>query len=112
MGTTASKEAASLHYWFRNKYNLPPEDPRYLNMTDEGIALEYEMFLATEGKSLKECFKCNCTTHRDSCPICETEITGDAKVDEAFERIDKGEDVNLDEVLRGGGWEQVPKGSY
>ena len=76
-------------------------------MTDEDIALEYEMLLASEGKSLKECFNCNCTTHRDSCPICSTELSGDAKVDEIFDRIEKGEQIDLDEALRGDQWEPV-----
>lgn len=111
MGEIASKEATSLRYWFRSKYNLPPEDVRYLKMTDEGIALEYEMFLAAEGKSLKECFNCECTTHRDKCPMCGTEISGDAKVDELFDRLEKGEELDLDAELRGGSWEPVKKGS-
>lgn len=75
-------------------------------MTEEGIALEYEMFLASEGKSLKECFNCQCTTHREQCPLCGKEITGDALADEIFSRIEAGETINLDEALRGG-WEQV-----
>lgn len=80
-------------------------------MTDEGIIIEYETFLAHEGKSLKECFSCGCNTHRESCPVCGIEITGDAQVDEIFDRIEKGEDVNLDELLRGEHWEPVQKGS-
>jgi len=78
-------------------------------MSDDDIALEYEMTLAAEGKTLKECFNCGCTTHRDSCPMCEHEISGDAEVDAVFDRIEKGEEVNLDELLRGGGWEPVQK---
>jgi len=80
-------------------------------MTDEGIALEYETFLAAEGKSLKECFKCGCSTHRETCPICDVEISGDAQVDEVFDRIEKGETISLDELLRGAAWEPVQKGS-
>lgn len=109
MGTEASKEATSLRFWFRNKYNLPPTDPRYLNMTDEDIALEYEMMLAADGKTLKECFNCNCTTHRDTCPMCGVEISGDAEVDAIFDRMDRGETINLEEMLRGEKWEPVQK---
>lgn len=76
-------------------------------MTDEEIALEYEMHLAAEGKTLKECFKCGCNTHRDQCPMCDIEISGDAEVDSVFERIEAGEEVNLDELLRGDSWEPV-----
>lgn len=28
-------------YWFRNKYNLTPKDPRFLCMTPEEIETEY-----------------------------------------------------------------------
>lgn len=28
-------------FWFRKKYNLPPNDPRYLELTREQIAAEY-----------------------------------------------------------------------
>lgn len=27
--------------WYRVRYNLPPTDPRYLDLTDEDIQLEY-----------------------------------------------------------------------
>lgn len=79
-------------------------------MTDEDIVVEYEMFLASEGKSLKECYSCGCTTHRESCPVCGIEITGDAQVDEVFDRLEKGEELNLDELLRGDQWEPVKGG--
>lgn len=79
-------------------------------MTDEGIALEYEMMLAAEGKNLKECFNCGCTTLREQCPMCGTEISGDAKLDSIFDRIEKGEDVNMEALLREG-WEPVQKGN-
>lgn len=69
-------------------------------MTDEGIAIEYETFLASEGKPLKECFKCGFTTHRDGCPVCDIEISGDAEVDDVFERLEAGEDINLNEVFK------------
>ena len=31
----------SLGFWFRQKYNLPPLDDRYLSMTEEAIQVEY-----------------------------------------------------------------------
>lgn len=37
------KEAKSLRYWYRKKYNLPSTDPRYLEMTDIEIEAEYLM---------------------------------------------------------------------
>ena len=30
-----------MSFWFRRKYNLPPTDPRYLDMTPEGIEEEF-----------------------------------------------------------------------
>lgn len=68
-------------------------------MTEDDIALEYEMYLATEGKNLKTCFKCEATTHRDECPLCNSTISGDKLVDEIFDKIDAGEDVDLDKLL-------------
>lgn len=79
-------------------------------MTDEDISLEYEMFLSAAGKSLKECFKCKCTTHRDQCPVCGTELTGDKTIDEVFARIEAGEQLDLEAELRGGQWEAVQPG--
>jgi len=76
-------------------------------MTDEGIALEYEMYLASEGKTLKACFQCGFETHRDQCPDCSVELSGDKEVDDIFARIEAGEEINLDEALRGEQWEQV-----
>jgi hypothetical protein len=32
-------------WWVRKLYNLPPTDPRYLELTTEQIDLEYEHFL-------------------------------------------------------------------
>ena len=29
------------HLWFRQKYNLPPTDPRFLNATDEEIEADF-----------------------------------------------------------------------
>lgn len=77
-------------------------------MTDEGIALEYETYLAAQGKTLKECYKCSCHTHQTHCPVCGIELTGDATIDEVFERIERGEDIDLNAALRGESWEPVP----
>lgn len=108
LGTMASKEANSLRFWYRSKFNLPRNDPRYLGITDEEIALEYELELAADGKELKTCFKCEATTHRDQCPYCEVEISGDAEVDDIFARIAAGEEIDLNKALYGEAWEPVP----
>ena len=41
--------------------------------------------------------------------MCEVEISGDAEVDAIFDRMDRGESVNLEEMLRGEKWEPVKK---
>lgn len=38
MGRALSKTAG---FWFRKKYNLPPTDPRYLDLSREAILTEY-----------------------------------------------------------------------
>ncbi|KAA0888769.1 hypothetical protein [Oryzomonas rubra] len=80
-------------------------------MTDEEITLEYEMHLAADGKSLKTCFKCGYKTYRDQCPECGVEISSDSTADEILERLENGEDIDLEEILRGDQWKpvEVPK---
>lgn len=110
MGKLAAEEAASLNYWFREKYNLPPLDVRFTSMTTEEIAVEYEMFLAAKGDALKTCFTCGQTTHRSQCPGCGLELTGDKAVDDVINRMERGEDFDLDAALRGEQWEPVQLG--
>ena len=77
-------------------------------MTDEDISLEYEMFLVYEGEPLKTCPRCETKTHRQHCTQCTTNdgnplsLTGDDAIDKAMSAIEKGEDVDLDKLLRGG----------
>ena len=44
----ALSQAKSLFYWFRQKYNLPLTDPRYLGMTQIEIEMEYMTHLYRE----------------------------------------------------------------
>lgn len=37
----AKEDAKSINFWFRRKYNLPPTDDRYLNMTKAAMLIEY-----------------------------------------------------------------------
>jgi len=37
----AKEVAKTVRFWFRRKYSLPPADPRYLDMTEEGMLTEY-----------------------------------------------------------------------
>lgn len=64
-------------------------------MTEEDIILEYEAYLAYEGEALKKCPRCEAETHRKQCPYCVVALTGDKEADDLFDRIEKGEDVDL-----------------
>ena len=95
----ARAQASKLTFWFRRHYNLSPLDPRYLDMTEEGIVVEYEAMLCSEGEELKTCPYCNKQTYRKNCPYCKrgvVALTGDPLVDDLFARIEAGEDVDLD----------------
>ena len=101
----AEKLKGSLHFWFRNKYNLPPTDPRYLQMTDEEMALEYELDLVQRGESLKCCPRCKTKTHQRTCPNCELndgkpmELTGDELADDIKAKMAEGEELDLDAIF-------------
>lgn len=82
-------------------YRLAPTDSRYLDMTDEGIRLEYEMFLADRGKPLFVC-PCGIETHEAACPACEGKVPVDD--DEAMlrliEKIQSGEAVDIEAEIK------------
>lgn len=77
-------------------------------MTDEEVLLEYEAHLAYEGEQLKTCPRCGIETHRPQCPTCKTPdgqalpLTGDSAMDEAYAKIKQGEEVDLEQIIRGG----------
>jgi hypothetical protein len=109
----------NLHQWFRNKYNLPPTDPRFLLMTDEEIALEYELDLVHRGEALKRCPRCKTTTHQKTCPNCQLkdgnpmELTGDELADEIKAKMAEGEELDLDAIFnpnRPETFEPIPRG--
>jgi hypothetical protein len=37
----AREAATTARFWFRRKYNLPITDPRYLDMTEDGMLTDY-----------------------------------------------------------------------
>jgi len=47
-------EADSIHYWYRQKYNLPLIDPRYVNATPDQIRLEFYADIAWRIKRIRE----------------------------------------------------------
>jgi len=106
-----------LSLWYRRKYNLPPNDPLFLAITDEEIALEYEYDLMAQGEKLKTCPRCEGKTHQRWCPVCTIDgkpllLTGDRLADEVQSRIAAGEELDLNEIFRvtPGGFEPVPRG--
>lgn len=111
LGAIAAAEVRKVQWWFRKRYRLPPTDPRFLNLTEEELLLEYEIWLADRGKTLKTCHTCGYQTHRDFCPDCDKARSGDAVEDDILERIEAGEEVDLDKALRGDGWEPVEGGA-
>ena len=50
----ARETAQTLRFWFRKKYNLPPNDPRFLALTDEEIETEYWTYYYEENPDVEE----------------------------------------------------------
>lgn len=44
----------TLEFWFRRKYNLPPTDPRFLDMTQEELLSEWYAHHFTENPNSEE----------------------------------------------------------
>lgn len=77
----------SYRIWFRRKYNLPPTDERYLNMTDAGIQLEFNIELEVQKRDaeyrrsqIPHCDECGYegppfTPNTANCPECGAEMT-------------------------------------
>jgi hypothetical protein len=40
-----------VEWWWRQRYNLPPTDPRYLDATPEQMLLDYYTVMAENGES-------------------------------------------------------------
>jgi len=86
---------------YRKKYNLPPNDPRFLELTDEDIV--YELILQSEYNKMAE-------------GIIEEEETDDNRIiyrntdefDSINKRLEKGEDVDLESLMTPDeNWEKV-----
>ena len=107
----------TIKFWFRQKYNLPPTDPRYLDMTIDGIVQEYELDLASSGEPLKTCPKCDWKTYRRECPACKLpdgtplSLSGNSQIDDVQARLESGEEIeDLESILRAG-FAPVPRGA-
>lgn len=79
---------------FRLRYNMPPNDPRLLALTEEEVALDLELGLAVREDALaRQCDQCGAWTYRTECPICPgqpplTEGERLAARERAGERVD------------------------
>jgi len=58
-------ETDAARLWFRRRFNLPPTDQRYLDMTDEGIHLEF--YIHQELDRQLEARRKALTAHCDDC---------------------------------------------
>ena len=76
---------------YRAKYNLPPNDPRFLELTDEEIV--YDLILQSEYRNFSDGI--------------QEEETEDNRViyknseeyDSIVKKLEKGEDVDLDSLM-------------
>ena len=87
--------------YYRDKYNLPPNDPRFLSMTDEEIM--YDLILQSEFRRWSE-------------DRWEEEETDDSKIiyrntdeyDVIARRLERGEDVDLNALMTPAeDWEKI-----
>jgi len=91
----------TIGFWFRQRYGLAPTDPVYLAMTEEEMVIELEAVMAAKGEARKECPDCAVETFLTVCPECGLKLSGDKVMDDVLRRLEAGEDVDLDEELRG-----------
>lgn len=86
---------------YRAKYNLPPNDPRFLDLTDEEIV--YELILQSEYRKFTE-------------DVQDKEDSDDNKVivkntdefESLVKRLEKGEDIDLSTLmLKDEDWEKI-----
>lgn len=70
-------------------------------MTDEGIRLEYEMFLAAQGRTLFVCDRCGVETYEGGCPVCVDGPApqGEIDMERLIAKIQAGEDVDIETEL-------------
>lgn len=56
---------------FRQRYNMPPGDPRLDDLTAEDIAFDLELgYALREDAERQQCEECGGWTYRDYCPYC------------------------------------------
>jgi hypothetical protein len=85
---------------YRNKYNLPPNDPRFLDMTDEEIV--YELVLANEFSDFLKSRSSN-----DSDAPKEIFESDKKQFDTVTKQLEDGEDIDLMSLLPKQSWEKI-----
>ncbi len=110
----------TLTYWFRQKYNLSPKDPNYLNCEPWEIELDFELDQEwnrkveshlKKNKQVKTCPDCGQIFSGYSCPSCgrdvghSTEHFEDPNFDEYFDQVDQECKEYFTKGLK---WEEVP----
>ena len=114
----AEEKLNTVEFWYRAKYNLPPTDPRFLNLEPWEMELEYEIDQIFEEKSktrdaLRLCPRCRSAMKGDVCTECgfrsssKTEHYFDPDWEEYFNELEK-DNEGLEDGLKGLKWEDVP----
>jgi len=113
---------SSLDYWFRQKYNLSPKDPRYLDCEPWEIEMELELqtLMNDKVKSIpkqQQCPNCNAvmTDIGNICKECGEEVGHvketytDPDFDDYVKQVEKeGEEFNAAGGIKSFQWEEVP----
>jgi hypothetical protein len=107
--THFSNDVLSLRVWYRRKFTLPPNDPRFLDITDDEILLEYlidkkirkEQKIASDDEE-PMCEECKYVgppyPHTDYCPKCGAEMSFPESYSEGDQTVYVDEDS--DDALR------------
>lgn len=77
---------------YRSKYNLPPNDPRFLDLTDEDIV--YELILQSEYNKWDENRQ-----DEDDTDDKKTIYKNTDEYDSIVKRLEKGEDIDLESLM-------------
>jgi len=85
---------------YRSKYNLPPNDPRFLDLTDEEIV--YELILQSEYNKWEE------NRHEEETDDKKTIYKNTDEYNDIAKRLERGEDIDLESLMTSKeDWENV-----
>jgi hypothetical protein len=86
---------------YRDKYNLPPNDPRFLELYDEDMVYElvlqkeYNIWLNSEAPDSK---------YDENTEIFKSD---EKQFDDITKRLEAGEDIDLHSIKPEGTWEKI-----